>query len=466
MNHHAALGPDTSSTYRIYLDGVQAGHDVALVAASLALRFKRPAAKVATLLDRPAVLKRGLSLESAQRYAATLERTGCKCSVQPDADSAAAADAQVHLLTDGARLHRGWWVGLGAAVLFLGAVTHTVIERQAAAMPAPSAAELEVQAAAPVAASPSRTAGLFKARDVARIVIARDGTIYAGASPGLYRSVDGGSSWTQLKGIDTSNITLSPEGHLFAIERGQVFKSTDRGENFVATGDASTPNAEAQVGPLSAAGGKLFAAHEGLTVSADGGKSWQYAFKEFDGGAIHTARDGTLYFGSDTIVASSDKGRTWTKLPRASTQPTPFMALRADGTLMAATYALSDPGAVRVWATRDKGKSWSAADNGLPRTVGYNVICLLALADGAMLATGYDGDVYRLPAKGSVWSKSSRGLPGTAKSDLRGEKAMPGVHTIAQAPNGHVYAGTRHGVFVSRDGGENWSPSLPFQTWF
>ena len=308
----------------------------------------------------------------------------------------------------------------------------------------------------------------FEARDIVHIEVAEDDTIYAGADRASYRSTNGGASWERLQDRVLGDFTLTPKGQLFDLASGYVYKSTDGAHSFAKMGYATQKGEEedSHAGSLSFAAGRLFAVSDGLIVSDDEGKSWRHLKKALNGGRVHAASDGTLYYGFHEMTSSSDGGRNWKSIPLPEGTSMTMMATSTDGQLVFAADPWYGDSFVSLWSTRDKGRTWTPIDQGLPTDSGFHVVFVTGLADGSMMAAGTNGLIYRRAAGALSWTKTSSGLPGTEECALGQKKILPGVYTIVQGQSGRVYAGTRHGVFLSRDKGISWTPSLVLRTGF
>lgn len=314
-------------------------------------------------------------------------------------------------------------------------------------------------------AAVAANASQFKARDVSQVVVARNGTMFASANPGMFRSTDQGANWTRMPVVGNATLgvlVITAEGKLFVLASGELFRSTDGGTSFKKIGKAIGPNGESFYG-LSFAEGALFAESNGLFKSADEGKTWK-AVTENASGVVLREASGKLFFGGGVggVVASDDKGGSWKHLPLE--QEVRSLAIRRDGALFAGVDPEPGPDFAYILTSQDKGKSWKGVNRGLPGSWGATVKAITAASDGAMYAA-VTGKIFRLEPGGSTWADRSRGLPGTKQCLLKGT-VLSGVNSIAQAPNGDLYAGTRHGVFVSHNQGEIWAPSLILETGF
>ncbi len=308
-------------------------------------------------------------------------------------------------------------------------------------------------------------AAVFKARDVNQVIVARDGTLFASANPGMFRSTDRGANWTRMPVVGDASlgeIVVTAQGKLFVLASGNVYRSTDSGSSFTKMGEAVASDGRAFYG-LSFADGALFAASADLVTSPDEGKTWKPVAREASGVVLRDP-GGKLFFagGVAGVMASDDRGRSWKRLPLE--QEVRSLGISSGGALFAGVDPEPGPELAYIYTSLDKGKNWKSLNRGLPGVWGSTVHGITAASDGAMYAA-VTGKVFRLEYGGATWADRSRGLPGTKECLLKG-KLLSGVNSIAQAPNGDLYAGTRHGVFVSRNQGELWAPSLVLDTGF
>jgi hypothetical protein len=75
----------STTTYRIVIRGARPGHAPERVARRLAELFQlAPEQTAAMLSERALVIKRGVALDQAARYQASLEKRGCACLIEPE----------------------------------------------------------------------------------------------------------------------------------------------------------------------------------------------------------------------------------------------------------------------------------------------------------------------------------------------------------------------------------------------
>lgn len=162
---------------------------------------------------------------------------------------------------------------------------------------------------------------------------------YGGPTSGIFRSTNGGDSWSELtNGLPSGDrgrigITLceSAPSTLYAIYAESnpgafdgVFKTTNGGDNWVQTNDAALGSiystygwwfGNIRVAPNDA--NRVYALGLDFYRTTNGGSSWSFA-----GGSMHVdhhafdvAADGRLYEGNDGGIYRSTTGTSWTKLP-------------------------------------------------------------------------------------------------------------------------------------------------------
>ena len=319
------------------------------------------------------------------------------------------------------------------------------------------------------------------------------GRIWAGGGgdwhgAGVWRSDDGGKSWTLAK-----------------LTKGKLDEWAANDPDFAAMigwTDAPPPFADsfAQVWSLGLAGGTLYAGTKpaSLLASHDGGESWGLVQGLSDHPSAGSWSPGAAGLVLHSIVADPENpdhlwigisaagvfateggGKTWDRRNRVSNAEAcaghDHPAAPRDGEIGHCVHNMMrapGPGDVLyqqnhhgVWRSANGGRSWDDITAGLPSTFGFPI--RVHPRDPQMIWTlPLNGDrdgrfppnaaaaVWKSEDGGKTWSDKRKGLPQTACFFTVLRQAMAGD---TQTPAG-VYFGTNSGsVFASLDEGETWT---------
>ena len=251
--------------------------------------------------------------------------------------------------------------------------------------------------------------------------IADDGVILAATAAGLYRSADGGRSWSlSMQGIDEPAIQLvrfvpASRTAFAATEQGRLYRSPDAGVTWQELGSWA-----------------------GLGVAADLACSPAY-------GDDHTFFVAT----PDGVYRTLDDGRSWESCTFGLLDPDVLCIVCAPD------YAASQV----LWAgtalggffrSRNAGRAWRDSGAGLPDTA-IQCVCLSpAHAADATLYVGTEGaGLYRSTDGGVTWRQQGDALAGRSVNCLA---------ILQAAEEAVLLAGTDAGMFRSTDGGLSWLP--------
>jgi photosystem II stability/assembly factor-like uncharacterized protein len=215
---------------------------------------------------------------------------------------------------------------------------------------------------------------------------------------GVFRSTDGGGTWTPLDDMQMSksvrSLMFARSGGLFAATHDGVFRSTDFGNTWTPTGLLGVDVSTMASGP-------------DVLFAADG-------------------------CGCSGAYRSTDEGESWQKVNEGLAGCVRGMTVDPAGAVFAATASNG------VYRSTDNGDTWAPANAGLT-TLELKTVAVDG--DGHLFVGSASDGVFRSTDGGATWARV--GLSG-----LR-------VNTLAIRGNG-IFAGTDSGVYRSTDDGYNW----------
>lgn len=306
-----------------------------------------------------------------------------------------------------------------------------------------------------------------------RVIYAAIAPSHGDALLGLYRSADGGSTWSRTTYRDRSPrfqwgadmaLAVSPRDPNAVFLGGiDLQRSTDGGDTWTAVDPGHVDQQYVQF--LAADSQQIVVANDGgVYVSRDGGDSWQDAIGRGEGalvlgqaiaGAIHPTDPTVIWAGfNDSGIAGTTGNQSWT------------LTRGGDGRQVEIDFANPQTMYALIWPPYDivrsdnGGRSWQSRTNGIQDVGGSVTYCgcgfvmdptnpsvLYAISGGSLSGR----TLYRTADRGETWqpffsSAAPRGLGAIAlsKSDPR-----------------TVYTGDGFGsVWVTRDGGATWTGPL------
>jgi photosystem II stability/assembly factor-like uncharacterized protein len=302
------------------------------------------------------------------------------------------------------------------------------------------------------------------------------GVVFAGTDDGLYRSGDGGATWSpkgfSSKRVDALAIDPGDPNTLYAgaNQYGDtvgVFKSSNGGNSWqpkLTTGlsylsalmiDADDPD-YVYAGTRSSGVSRVF-----FHWSPDGGATWhgvEFAgiVSNYGGVALAMTPPGaqprTLYLtlSSRDVYKSVDRGQTWTPTHLPWISPSPPWALAVDPNQPQTVYAGTWYYQGNIYKSTDGGDNWQVKANGLP--AGGPSSILIGPQQGTLLAGLSERGIYRSRDSAENWEPANQGLRNTY---IQGLAVHPWSADV-------VFAGVRgegYPLAASSNGGASWDDS-------
>lgn len=283
-------------------------------------------------------------------------------------------------------------------------------------------------------------------------------TIYAGAGhlSTLYKSTDGGTSWTRLAPpvndyiADVVHHPTRP-GTLYVTQvRGPIRRSADGGRTW-STLPPGSPQGVNTLVILPGAREVLYAGTEagGVFRSNDGGATWAPLNRGLDpaDGAreilVHPRDPRTVFLLTYRgFFYSTDAGARWRPVNLGAGVYTNTIALDPDRP--ATVYAAASP--FRIFRSTNGGSIWKSFQAPQRETAQ-----LLVLSDAVLAGSFWEG-VVRSEDDAVSWSRSSRGLAGGQIVSLASHPRAPGTLFVSDIALG---------VHKTRNGGATWALRLP-----
>jgi len=269
-------------------------------------------------------------------------------------------------------------------------------------------------------------------------IVADYSNLYAATwGDGIYKSTDGGATWSPVNnGLNSEN-----------------------NSNFVET-ITSVPGS-------TIVGTNLFAGmlYGGIWRSSDEGTNWAKVFPDEETGALtivtmaatgNVVLAGAAQIGyNNGVYRSTDDGQNWTRCnggftTAADSNVRCFASLKVGANIY--TYAGTDGG---VFKSTNNGASWERISNGLPASRVESIVAT-PNADGTginIFAGVFNFGVYRSTDNGTNWAEANSGLFNAGQT--------PYISDFAASPSpggtmSNVFAAYRTNVFLSTNNGVSW----------
>jgi uncharacterized protein (TIGR03437 family) len=280
------------------------------------------------------------------------------------------------------------------------------------------------------------------------VLIANGATVVAGLATGqLYRSTDSGATWSLVQlpvtvtGYDSA---LAVGATMYVTDNGVVLRSTNGGATWTVLARLDTATIES----LSFSGNLLYAATLGngiFTVAADGTSSslGTTGLPSLEISAALVSGAGLLastYING--VYRSTNAGQSWSASNTGIIASVVTALASGNGLLFANILPYTADSLAAVARTSDNGQTWTIAT--IPQVQSF--VSSLAFGNNVLLA-GTDGDgLFRSTDNGVNFA-------------LAGNSANVGILDVRSllANGATIFAGTANGIFRSTDSGVTWA---------
>jgi len=283
-------------------------------------------------------------------------------------------------------------------------------------------------------------------------------TLYAGSgnAAGIFKSTDGGASWTHpAGGLPRSNVralaidlATFPATVFAGTAYGGMYRSTDGGATWLPANNGIVPQTTPPRYPgfgadVTVDGTTVYAAVDAGTrdvfASTNGGTSWQPTHVPEPIGRV----DGPYAAGSTNNGIYLRVPSGWVSSVVNITPGEPLLSIALDHLTPAVYVGTLFEG---VWRSTTSFFQWNHVSTGLTDTEVPALVTDPTDANTLYAGTASSG-VFKTTDYAATWAPMNAGLTNLA------------IHALAMAPTNHdiVYAGTNDGIFKTVDGGLSWS---------
>jgi photosystem II stability/assembly factor-like uncharacterized protein len=272
-----------------------------------------------------------------------------------------------------------------------------------------------------------------------------DSTVIASGPQSLYRSVDGGSTWTTTHPLGGfREISVGDGGFIVAVGNTTFARSLDGGSTWTVLRDQALRDSLGVPWTIAAGRESGHVAYMGTTDallrSSDGGASWEERGVGLPETAPHI---GTLAVGADgTIVAGSQGilgGNIYFAAPGAD-QWLPLYVRPQDESGEATAVAVAPSGTILaaislkgIATTSDQGTRWNTATADLTDAEMIRAFAIRAT------------DLYAITLKGKILHSTDDGATWTVM--MNEGLASSGALALLPTPAGRLIAGTNDGIY-------------------
>ncbi|MBI2837193.1 MAG: hypothetical protein HYX75_02690 [Acidobacteria bacterium] len=289
---------------------------------------------------------------------------------------------------------------------------------------------------------------------------------------GIFKTVDGGASWRRLGGglpaalhIDNWGLasspllvsSSSPPAVYVNLRFDGVFKSVDGGESWWQLRGGGAESVHCLAISRWAPETLYAATARGLFRTTDSGALWRKCLSgEIRAVTLDPSRPSRLYASSQYkgFFRSDDEGATWTRVAD-NPQSAPLVSIVVEPNAPGAIYAAAMGGyAAPLWKSLDMGLTWEEIRVvERSRYSDPDTFALIASQPTVLLAA-VAGHTFESTDGGRAWRLWDGGLTTTV--------AVNSLVLDAARPQ-RLYAGTSRGLFIVRDRGRSWKALAPLR---
>jgi Bacterial Ig domain/Secretion system C-terminal sorting domain len=297
------------------------------------------------------------------------------------------------------------------------------------------------------------------------------GAIVVGGSGGIYRSINGGTNWTQVSTLGVRDLEAKPADPSVLYAGGYAsnifLRSIDGGATW-ATAGTGLPTSGVQrvavaVTPLDANYVYAFVANntdygfKGLYLSTDGGTTftlqsstpnvlgWNASGNDAGGQgwydlsiAVDPSVKTTIYVGGVNVWKSTNSGGSWSCIAHWSGSGAPYIhADNHDFTFVGSTLWVGNDGG--VFSSANGGSTWSDKSSNLANAQLYGMG--QSATNATKLLSGHQDNGTNLTTNGTTWSQNLGGDGMLCFVDRTNDNQM-----FASIYNGALYRSTNGGL--------------------
>ncbi len=237
-------------------------------------------------------------------------------------------------------------------------------------------------------------------RTIRRLVIhpSNGNILLAATSDGLYRTADGGATWSRIFATSAFDAQFQPnDGNIAYVTTTQVLKSTDAGATFTPL-SATCPSSRYSIQIARSKPATLYTLCSNAVVqkSTDSGATW-----------VNTAAPGVSLYGYyDTVLAVSPVN---------------------ENNIYVAGFNMKQ--------SIDGGATW----NSVPVAMHVDNHCIRFLpGSGSVLLVGNDGGLFESTNSGATWSSLNKGVSITQFYGLGISRTHPAIMVLGAQDNGNM----------------------------